>query len=177
MNSKNSIMVLVAVVLLLGGFYFSRSGEIEETKMVVVDEQNTQTTGAKLMDEKSTNISTTGEVAKEMEEAGVVSTPGTYGAYDPAKLVKAAEGQVVLFFHANWCPECVRLNKDITENLAGIPSLLTILKVDYDNSSELKKKYGVTHQHTMVQVDANGNLLKKWSGSPTLSALVSKVQK
>ena len=29
---------------------------------------------------------------------------------------------------------------------------------------ELKKKYEVTYQHTFVQVDAQGNMIKKWSG-------------
>jgi hypothetical protein len=47
--------------------------------------------------------------------------------------------------------------------------------VDYDNSDELKKKYGVTYQHTLVQVDKDGNLIKKWSGSPTLTSLVKEV--
>lgn len=49
------------------------------------------------------------------------------------------------------------------------------MKVNYDNSKELKTKYGVTYQHTLVQVDKDGKLLKKWAGSPTLSDLVSEI--
>ena len=82
---------------------------------------------------------------------------------------------MVLFFHASWCPSCRGLNKNIEENLGAIPAELSILKLDYDTETELKKKYGVTFQHTLVQVDADGNLIKKWSGSPTLSSLVSEV--
>jgi hypothetical protein len=48
--------------------------------------------------------------------------------------------------------------------------------VDYDNSTALKQKYGVTMQHTLVQVDAKGNLIAKWTGSPTLSALTGNIK-
>lgn len=47
--------------------------------------------------------------------------------------------------------------------------------VDYDDSDDLKIRYGVTYQHTLVQVDENGKQLKKWSGSPTLEELKSEV--
>ncbi len=50
------------------------------------------------------------------------------------------------------------------------------VKTDYDTERELKKKYGVTYQHTFVQVDAQGNQIKKWGGSNTLSAVLSQIQ-
>jgi thiol-disulfide isomerase/thioredoxin len=70
----------------------------------------------------------------------------------------------VLFFHASWCPTCRAADANIKANLLSIPSGLTIHQVDYDSSTELKKKYGVTYQHTFVQVDESGTLIKKWSG-------------
>ena len=48
--------------------------------------------------------------------------------------------------------------------------------MDYDNSTSLKQKYGVTYQHTLVQVDSKGAQIAKWSGSPTLSALLKEVK-
>ena len=101
---------------------------------------------------------------------------GSYELYAPEKLVKADSGDVVLFFRASWCPTCKAVDADIRSNLPAIPGGLTILDVNYDNSSDLKKKYGVTYQHTFVQVKADGTLIKKWSGSPTLAALVAEVQ-
>ncbi len=115
----------------------------------------------------------TGEVM--LKDGGEVMAAGSYEAYSPEKLDRATTGAVVLFFHASWCPTCRALDADIRSNLNQIPKSLTILDVDYDNSTALKQKYGVTYQHTMVQVDASGNLIKKWSGSPTLAALVSQV--
>lgn len=100
---------------------------------------------------------------------------GSYEAYAPEKLARAASGDVVLFFHASWCPSCRVLNADIEKNLSAIPESVSILKVNYDTESELKKKYGVTYQHTLVQVSADGSLIKKWSGGSNLGSLVSQI--
>lgn len=107
---------------------------------------------------------------------GAVMSKGSYGVYDASKLAMANDGKVVLFFKASWCPTCRALDADIKANLASIPGGVTILEVDYDKSSDLKQKYGVTMQHTLVQVDAQGNLLNKWSGGNTLATVVQKIK-
>ena len=104
------------------------------------------------------------------------TTPGSYEAYAPEKLARVATGDVVLFFHAPWCPTCRALNANIEANLSAIPSQVTILKTDYDSQTELKKKYGVTYQHTLVQVDAQGTMIKKWSGGNALADLLAQIQ-
>ena len=112
------------------------------------------------------------EMQKEETAAGAPLTAGAYLPYDASKLALAETGDVVLFFHATWCPGCRALDSDITAQRAAIPGDLTILKLDYDTETELKKKYGVTTQQTLVQVDAHGNLIKKWSGSTKLAQVV-----
>ncbi|HLB50907.1 MAG TPA: thioredoxin family protein [Patescibacteria group bacterium] len=101
---------------------------------------------------------------------------GGYETYDASKLAQATSGDVVLFFKASWCPTCRALDADIMKNLSAIPSSLLILTVNYDTATDLRKKYGVTTQHTLVQVDASGAQLKKWQGSLTLNDLVAQVQ-
>lgn len=103
-------------------------------------------------------------------------TGGTYETYSVENLARANTGKVVLFFRASWCPTCRAVDADIHANLNSIPDNVTILDVNYDNSTDLKRKYGVTYQHTFVQVDANGNQIAKWSGSPTLASLLGKVK-
>lgn len=115
-------------------------------------------------------------ISEEPSNIERVEGAGSYEAYDASKLANANSGDVVLFFRAAWCPTCRALDADIRSKLGGIPADLTILDVDYDNSTELKQKYGVTYQHTFVQVDAQGNLIKKWTNSPTLAALVMEIQ-
>ncbi len=112
------------------------------------------------------------------EEGAMMAKAGSYESYSPEKIAEAAaKGDVVLFFRALWCPTCRALDADINANLKNIPTNLTILIVDYDNSTDLKKKYGVTYQHTLVQVDKSGTLLKKWTKSLTLTAFIADMNK
>lgn len=88
---------------------------------------------------------------------------GAYESYSPEKLKEIKDGEkVVLFFKASWCPTCRAADNEFKTD--GIPNNVRILSVDYDNSAELKKKYGVTLQHTFVQVDKDGELITKWIG-------------
>lgn len=107
-------------------------------------------------------------------ETAMMPAKGVYVDYDPSKLANATEGPVVLFFHAPWCPTCKKANTNFMEG--SIPDGLTLLKTDYDSSTAMKQKYGVTYQHTFVQVDKDGNLIKKWSGSSTYDALTSQLK-
>lgn len=81
----------------------------------------------------------------------------------------------VIFFAASWCPSCRSLDNNISENIDSIPSNMSIFKADYDAEEELKREYGVTTQHTLVQVDMDGNLIKKWSGSFSLDDIIEEV--
>lgn len=81
----------------------------------------------------------------------------------------------IIFFHASWCPTCRGLEGEIKADLDSIPTDMTILKADFDTEIELRQKYEVTYQHTLVQVDSEGNLIKKWSGSRDISEIVSEV--
>ncbi len=115
---------------------------------------------------------------EEEEEDDVVkddASAGIYTNYDPALVSQASDGSVVLFFHADWCPACRSADSNIQKNAGNIPDGISILKVDYDNSKDLKEKHGVTYQHTFVTVDANGNQLNKWNGSPTLDDILKNI--
>ncbi|HSO03503.1 MAG TPA: thioredoxin family protein, partial [Candidatus Limnocylindrales bacterium] len=72
-------------------------------------------------------------------------------------------GDVVLFFNASWCPTCQSTVKSLDAD--GVPAGLTVVSVDYDAATELKKQYGITVQHTFVQVDEAGTELAKFTGS------------
>jgi thiol-disulfide isomerase/thioredoxin len=158
----------VAILVVWGGVYVSFGGK----KDTAVMEKETANVDSAMVTKDAGDV-----MEKEVVKDTTVMTVGTYEAYSPAKAALAsATHNVVLFFRAGWCPSCRAIDSDIKTNLSKIPSSLAILDVDYDNSSELKKKYGVTYQHTFVQVDKDGNLVKKWSGSPTLSALVSEIK-
>ena len=75
----------------------------------------------------------------------------------------AKEGPAVLFFYATWCPTCKAAMKEFNAH-AGDFGDIALYIVDYDNSDDLQKKYGVSYQHTFVQIDPHGEALVKWNG-------------
>lgn len=102
--------------------------------------------------------------------------PGSYLTFKDYEASKErfADADVVLFFNANWCSTCKIARDNIESNLESIPSNLAIVVVDFDNEIDLRKKYGVTIQHTFVQIDKDGNLLAKWAGSTTAEEIAEK---
>ena len=96
-----------------------------------------------------------------------------YAAFSSNRPMYSA-GKVVLFFHAPWCPDCVRTEKHLKADPASIPAGLTIVHVDYDSSTELKQKYGVTHQWTFVAIDAAGAKQAIWTGTDTGAEIAAK---
>lgn len=109
--------------------------------------------------------------------SSATSTTGSFTDYTPEAVSAAtADEDVILFFHASWCATCKLLASDIEVNVAAIPAGVKILKVDYDSQTELKQKYGVTFQHTLVQVQPDGTQIAKWSLSRDLDALVKEIR-
>lgn len=80
-------------------------------------------------------------------------------------------GATVLFFDASWCPDCRAIKEKFTSDPSVIPDNVTVVDVDYDSHSDLRQKYGVTMQHTFVQVDEHGDALNTWSATSPDEAL------
>ena len=121
--------------------------------------------------------STTTDTTKSKPPATASAIPGSYIDYDDYRSDPAIfdrGGDVVLFFHAGWCPTCQAAEANLTSQ--PVPDGLTIVKTDFDTMTELRQKYGVTVQHTFVQVDADGEQLAKWSGSTTAEEIADQVQ-
>lgn len=99
------------------------------------------------------------------------SNPGVYLDYSEKELANRSDTTRLLSFHAPWCPQCRALDEDIKSNT--VPTGVTIFKVDYDSNQDLRKKYGVTIQTTIVRIDQNGNLVEKYIAydEPTLSSV------
>lgn len=92
------------------------------------------------------------------------------------EMVKSGKS-VVLFFHADRCPTCVSLNKDIKNNLKVIPNDVVIVKANYDTSKNLKKLYKVKSQNALVVVNKKGKIVarSKWA-TTTLKDLLKLVK-
>jgi hypothetical protein len=113
------------------------------------------------VEDGSPNTSTNGtsQPGTDTEE---VLRAGRYEPYDAQLVSAAGYDETILFFHASWCPECRAFEQEITS--ADLPEGVQILKVDYDNSDDLKRTHGVTLQSTFVKVSDDGSQVSKWVG-------------
>lgn len=98
---------------------------------------------------------------------------GTYEQYDPTKLVLAKDGKVVLFFNAKWSKTSRQLDQELKNNADKLPNNFTLLSVDYDKNTVLRKTYDVPFENTFVQVDAEGNMVNRWSGSEDMAEIIA----
>lgn len=149
-----AIALVLAAALALGACGGSSASTEEVDRPVAVDGPASGTSS--------------GEAAEGPAGAGSYVDLADYEA-DPATY---AGNDVVLFFHADWCPTC----RAADEALAGssVPDGLTVVKVDFDGEQDLRSRYGVTLQHTFVQVDPDGEELARWSGSTTAEEIVEQ---
>lgn len=177
-KSPNTNLIIIALVVLLIfslgfagiGLYLLSSKDSNDNESATQATELTQDEPSNELDVNEVTPTTGSFFNNDTNE----TSGGIYTDYDESLLANADNGDVVLFFKANWCPTCRALDEAILDDEDQIPSDLTILILDYDNSTELKQKYGVTYQHTLVQVDSNGEELKQWSHSYSLQDIIDQ---
>jgi thiol-disulfide isomerase/thioredoxin len=128
----------------------------------------TSATGPSAAESSATETSASAEPAPE---------PGRYVDLADYRKDEAAfhDGDVVLFFNATWCPTCQEATTNLTADPKALGKGVTVVSVDYDENTDLRRKYGVTYQHTFVQIDENGEKIKVWSGSSTPAEVAAKL--
>ncbi len=189
MNIKNNkealmqkiIFILVPVigVVMIGGYLISGSASFtrqSENSESLTDSQITDGDVAETEDSMAASSETgqptlTGDANNSAE-----SDVAKYQEYSSESFAAAGGARRVLFFHAAWCPTCKVTDADFVDAQSRIPEGVMVFKTDYDTEDELKKKCGVTYQHTFVEVDAQGKQLQKWNGGG-VSQLTAKLNK
>lgn len=106
----------------------------------------------------------------DIVEQDKASDDSRYIVYSKANLEDAKNTRRVLFFYANWCPTCRPADEAFSQNENKIPQGVTLIRVNYNDTetdqeeNDLALQYGITYQHTFVQIDENGNVVTKWNG-------------
>ena len=149
MNNKIYIVLGVVAVILVAVFVFSSNNDS------LVEQQNTEQA-----------VQNPGEQQQTVDQIEGNMQTSQYQSYSEANLAAAFEDnrKIVIFFHADWCPTCRVLDGQLSAGNEQLPEDLVILKADYDSDVELRRKYGVTQQHTLVQIDSESEEIKKWIG-------------
>jgi thiol-disulfide isomerase/thioredoxin len=109
------------------------------------------------------------------DDGAAMSKEGAWidlAAYEADAATFHEAGDVVLFFNASWCPTCKATVTSLDAD--GVPAGLTVVSVDYDDATDLRTQYGVTVQHTFVQVDEQGNELAKFTGAESGEAIAAQ---
>ncbi len=182
---KNTIIIILVIAAAIGITLYSQSSKTPDTKLPeqlnaeVAQEDNQREEEFSLpFEEDPMLVGGAGADAENpIPAAEVEIVERTKGAYVDINNTDIAElsGKIVLDFSATWCPSCRTFKKNVEDNLDAIPADLTLILVDYDSNTELKKKYAVVQQHTFVQIDNQGNQIQKWSGGSTLASVVEKL--
>ncbi|MFA6466685.1 MAG: thioredoxin family protein [Patescibacteria group bacterium] len=164
---RKIIIISVVLIVLIASlvFVFSR----KDNSKGDLKEENS------LLNQSGENTTNEPVIINEQNNQNATST-GMYVDYDPILLTKADTGKVVLFFQALWEPTCKFLDRNLDSQLANFPNGLVILKLNYDAELELKEKYGVSVEHTLVQVDSQGNEIAKWTGGNDLASIVKNLK-
>lgn len=153
-KSKISIVVVVLILAITGGhFVFSRTNE--SSNVITMSTQNTAQNLTESDEDK-----TTSSTKNDAQIEGM--TKGRYTAYSSENTASAGYNKNIIFFYAPWCPECRAFKEAIQAET--IPDGTQILETDFDSSTDLKKKYGITLQSTFVRVNNNGEMKSKWVG-------------
>lgn len=179
MKNPLIIIAVIAAVAIVGfGAYILSNNSTKSESMMQKDTQNymekTETPEQEAMENKD------GEAMMEKTEDKMMSD-SRYVEYSKLALEKAANSRRVLFFYASWCPTCRPADANFKENMTKIPEDVTLIRVNYSDpetdqeEKDLAKKYGITYQHTYVQIDSAGKEVVKWNGGQ-INELLSNIK-
>lgn len=176
--NKTLIIVIIAAVLGLGGLagalYVSQSDNYsDETNNSESSESMEKETDAMvdedevMVDEESMSKDDGAMMKEDSRYVVLADFDSNSSAYD--------DQTKVYFFHASWCPICQGIDKEINADTNKIPEGTVFIKTDFDDNTDLRKKYSVTTQYTFVQVDNDGNQIAKWSAT-SLDRAINGIQ-
>jgi len=175
--NKYILIILVSIGLLgLGGILLMtrQSGTAEMSKTIPTAE----VTKVQLEEPILPQNDSTSEGAMGEKESTVSPR---YAPYSESAFRASADMRRVLFFYASWCPTCRPADTDFTNNMSKIPEDVVVFRVNYNDpdtdqdEKDLAEQYGITYQHTYVQIDALGQVVKKWNGGK-LNELLTNIQ-
>ena len=154
---KNIVIAVIIIFIAGGGFYFFSKQNLPLRSASPSGPQNSA--------EKNSMMDRSGS--------------SRYVEYSKEVLGSAAGKRRVLYFYANWCPTCRPADADFQKNTSQIPEDVILIRVNYNDSDTdaeekaLAEKYGITYQHTFVQIDADGNEVTKWNGGQIKELLIN----
>ena len=166
MNKKIALILSVSILVIIGGLGFvyiknsSNNKNAESAKNNIAEQEVKKDDSTNAAEDSMPSVDATKNAGAYVSLADYNANPTKYNDF-----------KKVYFFHAGWCPICQGIDKEINADITKLPAGFVFVKTDFDSSTDLRKKYGVTTQYTFVQVDGNGNETAQWSASSLDSAI------
>lgn len=182
-----ALMIIIGLGIVVGGVWWwtDSQSSLEDEKMT--GSESMMKPNEEKMMESDTKMEDAGMMEKRgdtmMEKPAMETKEGSmmksevmmgqserYVTYSKESLEQTKESRRVLFFYASWCPNCKPADAEFREKISEIPSDVTVVRVNYNDpdtdqeEKDLARKYGVTYQHTFVQIDKDGQVVTKWNG-------------
>lgn len=110
-----------------------------------------------------------------------IGESGSYQEFSQGSFERSSNLKRVLYFYANWCPVCKPADAEFKSNMSKLPKGLILFRINYNDSDtdqtekDFAKKYGITYQHTFVQIDKDGQEITKWNGG-AIDKLLSSIK-
>ena len=176
---------IAIVVLAVGAFIMSQNASSNDP-MTNDARMGEQKEAGAMMQADGTKMEDAGAEESMMKDDAMMGDDGMmkenqrYVPYSATALDDTASQRRILFFYANWCPTCRPADADFEAKQNTFPSDVALIRVNYNDTETdqeekgLAQKYGVTYQHTFVEIDANGKAVQTWNGGQT-AELLSRV--
>ena len=173
-EENHAFRAMTEEVTLKDGTIVSILGEVTKkdgTKFSLTEGQSMWTDGSFVKEEA---------MKKDVSASGASSLSTRYIDYSSEALAKATEnnGKAVIWFAAlKWCPSCQAADRDFRANFDKVPKDVSIMKIDYDTATDLKKKYAIVMQDTFIYVDSKGKEITRWnSGGQGVASVLANVK-
>ena len=175
---KGVVITILAIILLAVGFYVLKSYNTTTQTIYPIDNIAPVKKPARKPAQPAAPETSKTTKPKNTDNGHEVKLSGKYSEYNQTVLnQRLSEGKkVVLFFHAAWCPTCRSADKNIRSSIDSIPPDVALLKVNYDKEKALKNKYGVSYQHTFIQLAKDTSAVTKFQGSRTVPAILANLR-
>lgn len=186
------LVLIIGLGIVVGGVWWGMNSQssVEDKKMMesesmvkpseekaMMENEAKMEEGEKM--EQSTTETKEGSAMKP--EAMMMEKSDRYMTYSKQNLEQAKSSRRVLFFYASWCPNCKPADAELNKMMSEIPSDVTVIRVNYNDpdtdqdEKDLARQYGVTYQHTFVQIDSAGQVVTKWNGG-ALAELLKNIK-
>lgn len=164
MKNPIIIFVVIVVVAVLGIGAYTMSQSSSRSDLMMKKDESLMEPSSAMMEKKDDTPKEDKMVMDDMQGES------RYVEYSKSVLDSTSNGRRVLFFYASWCPSCKPADESFTQNMSKIPEDVVVIRVNYNDpetdqeEEDLAKEYGVTYQHTFVQIDSSGREVTKWNG-------------